>query len=148
MSEWDEKRAARQDAIAEARKRPYPRCNEPIIYRTRFGLIRVTYDIAPKAALTVFRENVDIGLSYRAEWMDEEFADLPSAAAQPRCPHCGSDRITVGYNGQPATSFHTVCTQCGAQGPTDQGGRTGSGVCDTSSCVNSAYELWAKRAPG
>lgn len=24
----------------------------------------------------------------------------------------------------------------------------GCGVCDTSSCVNSAYELWAKRAPG
>lgn len=135
-------------AIAEAKKRPYPRCNEPVIYRTPLGLVRVTYGNSVRASVAAFRDGVDLQPVYTAEWLREEFADLPFAAAQPRCPHCGSDRIIVGYNGQPATSFHTVCTQCGAQGPTDQGGRTGSGVCDTSSCVNSAYELWAKRAPG
>lgn len=133
-------------AIAEAKKRPYPRCNEPVIYRTPLGLVRVTYGNSVKAIVNADRAGVDLSPVYLAEWIQDEFADLPVAEPSPRCPHCGSDRITVGYAGQPATSFHTVCMQCGAQGPTDRGGRTGSGVCDTTSCIQSAYALWAKRA--
>lgn len=138
-----------QEAIAEARKRPVPRCYEPIVFRTVLGLVRVTYGFTSDAALiNADREGVALSPTYKAEWLRDEFAELPAAIGNPRCPHCGSSNVTVGYNGQPATSFHAVCTNCGAQGPTDKGGRSGSGVCDTTSCVNSAYELWAKRVPG
>ena len=56
--------------------------------------------------------------------------------------------VLTPYDGQPATSFHAVCTTCGAQGPRDQGGRSGSGVCDASSCISSAMELWVRRVGG
>ena len=33
------------------------------------------------------------------------------------CPFCGSMRLTVGYDGQPASYFYIRCLQCGASGP-------------------------------
>ena len=33
------------------------------------------------------------------------------------CPFCGSMRLTVGYDGQPANYFFVRCLQCGAAGP-------------------------------
>ena len=136
-------------AIASAKARPVPRCYEPVIYRTPVGLVRVRYGFVSDAALiNADRDGVALSKSYFAEWLADEFADLPTAVDNPRCPHCGSDRVTVGYDGQPATSFHAVCTTCGAQGPRDQGGRSGSGVCDASSCISSAMELWVRRVGG
>jgi hypothetical protein len=61
------------------------------------------------------------------------------------CPFCGGDHIGIGYNGQPATSFYAFCQECGARGPNDRGMRSGSGVCDTPSCVQSAFDLFMRR---
>lgn len=33
------------------------------------------------------------------------------------CPFCGSQGVTVGYEGQPAVNLFCVCTGCGATGP-------------------------------
>ena len=33
------------------------------------------------------------------------------------CPFCGSDKITLGYDGQPAVSYYAACAECNAEGP-------------------------------
>lgn len=80
-----------------------------------------------------------------------EYAEAAGALQRPTspnsCPFCGGEQIGIGYVGQPATSFYAYCHECGARGPCDRGMRSGSGVCDTTSCVQSAYDLFVKRPP-
>ena len=61
------------------------------------------------------------------------------------CPFCDSDKITIGYSGQPANNVFVVCENCGATGPTDKGGRSGSGMIHIESAVTSALHLWNDR---
>ena len=104
----------------------------PAIYVTPFGLLQVTVRVTPVEA----RVELDL------KWIEHELRRLPDSC---KCPFCGSEHIGIGYNGQPATSFYAYCCKCGAQGPVDQGMRSGSGVCDTTSCVQSAFDLFTKR---
>lgn len=56
------------------------------------------------------------------------------------CPFCGAtteNGLTVGYKGQPATSYHVACTRCGNTGP-DSGYMNGPGV---------ACDKWNTRQP-
>jgi hypothetical protein len=103
----------------------------PAIYDTPFGLLQVTVRVTPVEA----RVELDL------KWLEHELRRLSGT-----CPFCGSEHIGLGYTGQPATSFHAYCCKCGARGPTDQGMRSGSGVCDTTSCAQSAFDLFARRA--
>lgn len=43
--------------------------------------------------------------------------ETPVAVPVKNCPFCDSTRVTIGYNGQPATSYYALCIDCYAQGP-------------------------------
>lgn len=44
------------------------------------------------------------------------------------CAHCGSENISFGYVGQPATTFFVCCMDCGARGGDSSSCQTPSGI--------------------
>lgn len=59
------------------------------------------------------------------------------------CPFCGSDRITMGYMGQPGILIFITCSGCGAQGPSVGSNSASGGSFDG----DKALKLWNKRLP-
>ena len=56
------------------------------------------------------------------------------------CPFCGAtwgNGLTIGYGGQPATSWHVHCSPCKVTGPRAEGGSTES--------ISIAIDLWNSR---
>jgi len=61
------------------------------------------------------------------------------------CPFCGG-QAAFAYRGQPASSAHVACTQCGACGPETSVGISGSGiVVDTERFWAAARDAWNTR---
>lgn len=73
-------------------------------------------------------------------------AELDAAQPASHCPFCGSANFGIGYAGQPARVIFVTCSACGAQGPIDDAGRSGSGGFDTGSAIKSALERWNTRS--
>jgi Lar family restriction alleviation protein len=55
------------------------------------------------------------------------------------CPFCGEEKITLGYDGQPAIHMYFVCLSCGAQGPKFQCGPGGQVAIDIDAGWNNRY---------
>ena len=76
-------RTIEAQAIAQAKMRPAPRCYDPIIYRTPFGLLRVTYGNSIRAVVNADRAGSALEPVFSAEWLGEEFAELHIANPAP-----------------------------------------------------------------
>lgn len=56
------------------------------------------------------------------------------------CCFCKEENVTIGYDGQPATSFYAKCLSCGAQGPAQYSGGQSHGP----EFINGVIRAWNK----